>query len=134
MLTVSALVAQASPLFLQHLSAVNQPHYYRSLKLAPVTIVGTVNDNRATPPLIQFQVVDSFGIDQPHGTIAPQPFAPGKYLFSTRIGLSLRRRLHGVDARQYKIVVVASDADNAQTASALVRLSAPLLNHRGTRS
>ena len=76
----------------------------------------------------------SFGIDQPHGTIALQAFAPGQYLFSTRIGLSLRRRLHGVDAHRYHIAVVASDPDNAQTASALVRLLAPLPSHRGKRS
>jgi hypothetical protein len=134
MLTVSGLVAQASPLFLQHVSAVNQPHYYRSLKLAPVTIAGQVNDNRPTPPLLRFQVIDSFGIDQPHGTVSLQAFAPGQYLFSTRIGLSLRRHLGAVDSRHYQIVVVASDPDNAQTASALVRLSAPLPSHHGTRS
>jgi len=134
MLTVSGLVVQASPLFLQSLSAVNQPHYYRSPKFAPVTIAGTVNDNRPTPPVIRFQVIDSFGIHQPHGTITPQAFAPGEYLFSTRIGLSLRRHLGTQSGRQFRIMVVASDTDNTQSATALVRLAARAQTGHGRRS
>jgi hypothetical protein len=113
--TVSGLTAQTSLVFLQHQNPVNQPKFYRTLEIAPVTIAGMVNDNLPTPPSIHFQVIDQYGLDQPSGTITPQAYAPGKYLYSTRIGLSLRHRPGG---RKYLIVVTAQDATSSETATA----------------
>jgi hypothetical protein len=120
LLSVTGLTAEASPAILLHPTPRDQPHGVVNQRLVPVTIEGMVSTSGPTPPAVSYQVVDEYGRDQPHGTIAAQPTGLGAYLYTTRIGLQLRRNRLDPDGRQYTIFVTASDPTNALTASAVV--------------
>jgi hypothetical protein len=120
--TVVALTGNASPMILQPIDPMNQPHAVRVARTRPVTISGSVTENQAVLPSVRFQVVDEYGRDQPSGTlvlqpatIPPAPPQPGSYFYSARIGLNLARRPGDRDGRQYTIFVTALDPESTLT-------------------
>jgi hypothetical protein len=126
---VIALTASASPAILRPISPRNQPHAVTLQHTLPVTIAGQVADTRGLPA-VSFQVIDSYGRDQPAGTIPAQAVGDGRAIFSTRIGLSVLRDPHIPGGRRYVIVVTAADPDGARQALAVVTVPPAGFFHR----
>jgi hypothetical protein len=125
LLSITSLTFEVSPVFLKHVFPRDQPGHLAQRTIVPVTLFATVSNDAAGPPTLLYQVIDSFGKVQPSGAIPTTPVAPGQFIATTRIGLSIQRSKNDPQqVRQYTIVLTATDVHNSQTASA-VALVAP---------
>jgi hypothetical protein len=123
LLSITNLTVEVSPAILTHVFPRDQPGHLAERAVVPVTIAGSLNEESTSRPTVRFQVIDSYGLDEPSGTILTQPKAPGPgpFFYNTRIGLSIRRHRNDPN-RDYTIVATAQDAQGTQTAETVAIL------------
>jgi hypothetical protein len=105
---LTSLSLTVSPELLRPINPRLQPHALTLQHQIPTTLAGEVTFTKELP-VVSYQVIDSLGIYQPSGAITPQMVAPGRAIYNARIGLSDLRQ--GGAARQYEVIVTASDSD-----------------------
>lgn len=84
-------------------------------RLVRVEVTGRVEENRLNVrPQVDFQVVDEYRRVEPSGRVKLTPVSASAYTFKFPVYLQARRSGQDKAGRQYYVIVVASDLDNAQ--------------------
>jgi hypothetical protein len=130
LLSITSVTLDISPNILTHVFPRDQPGHLAERSVVPVTIAGYVAESGTSTPTVHFQVIDSYGLDEPSGTIkvqpaiTVQPLVPGssQFFYTTRFGLSIRRFPKNPN-REYTIVATAQDAQNALSATTTAPVS-----------
>jgi hypothetical protein len=124
LLSITSVTVDISQNILTHFFPRNQPGHLAERSVIPVTIAGNVQESGQSTPTAHFQVIDSYGLDQPSGTLSLQPttVVPGQFFYSARFGLSIRRLPRNPN-REYTIVVTAQDGQNALSATTVAIVS-----------
>jgi hypothetical protein len=127
--SVTSLTLSASPQILRPINPRLQPRAVALQHVVPVTLAGEVTTTGDVAAL-RYQVIDSYGLDQPGGPIVPQPLEPGRAFYSIRIGLADHRIPHNPRERQYTVVVTADDTNGSTEASVVVTVPPVGFYHR----
>src|SRR6516165_906383 len=69
MLSITGVTVSISQNILTHFFPRNQPGRLAERSVIPVTIAGLVQESGKSTPSVQFQVIDSYGLDEPSGTL-----------------------------------------------------------------
>jgi hypothetical protein len=133
LLTIIGLTGNVSPAILRPINPRNQPHAVQVAVIRPVTLAGYVTQVGDDLPIVSFRVVDQHGHDQPNATLITQRAQPGTTYYSSRFGLSLRRRHGEHDGPRYTVIVTARDLQNSRTVSIPVP-SLPIGPHHPPRA